>query len=741
MSRGSSLLLLCLTLFLVLAPLAVEKPGLPVSLKADEPAYYLMALSLAHDHDLRCDLGDIQRLDEEYPYLPVRNLILMSDDGWNTVYFGKPYIYSLLAAPAAGLFGANGLVSLNLLLLMAMVWMGASYLARYNSDIEGTLFSLGFFFLSTSFAYAFWLHPEIFNMVSVMTSLYLMFHVDDPEPSVERHFGRWRQRFVTAAPLLSGAVLAFGTYNKPVLAAFALPSLYRLLSRRRYRDLGAWMAGAVVTMALLAGISVALTGHPSAYLGVERSGVPVESVDEMPVEARPITPDAVPVTKNSWSWIFHLPQVTAGGLLRDVGYFFYGRHTGLIPYMPFAVLSVLLFLFHGRRSKTRWLTLAALAAVAAFFLLFIPFNWHGGGGFIGNRYFINAYPAFLFLVTRIRPLWTMFAGYGAGALLVGTLTLTPYGKPVQYPTLQAHVRSPIFRLFPLELPKLERIPGYHGIAQPGAWFMGRKDVAQKHQGELWVHGGVDVELWMRTDKPLERAFFQVRTLAPGNDVEMTLGGAYASLHFAAGDPSRIQIVELQPEAPIWVERQKRKPTLYHYRMTVRTTHGRRPPLPPAMKLAVFPVGVALRYLGTEDPRQREVFAATWSEVELPEEVPAGSRFQVHAQLTNRSAESWPANGALKVQAAYHWLDSDGETILWDGRRTRLPRDLAAGDTVELELEVQAPEAVGRYDLVLDPVYEQVGWFSARSPTNASHHEVAVTVPVAATEATAAATEE
>ena len=49
-------------LFLCLFPLFLAKPGLPLSLKSDEPAYYLMALSLAKDFDLRCETKDIARL-------------------------------------------------------------------------------------------------------------------------------------------------------------------------------------------------------------------------------------------------------------------------------------------------------------------------------------------------------------------------------------------------------------------------------------------------------------------------------------------------------------------------------------------------------------------------------------------------------------------------------------------------------------------------------------------------------
>ena len=93
-----------------------------------------MALSLAHDGDLQVEVRDIDRLFQEFPYQPVNNLILMTRDGWRTVYYGKPYIYSLLAAPFAGLFGADGLLFFNMLLTVAMIWMGASYLARFNPD-------------------------------------------------------------------------------------------------------------------------------------------------------------------------------------------------------------------------------------------------------------------------------------------------------------------------------------------------------------------------------------------------------------------------------------------------------------------------------------------------------------------------------------------------------------------------------------------------------------------------------
>ena len=68
-----------------------------------------------------------------------------------------------------------------------------------------------------------------------------------------------------------------------------------------------------------------------------------------------------------------------------------------------------------------------------------------------------------------------------------------------------------------------------------------------------------------------------------------------------------------------------------------------------------------------------------------------------------------------------------KTLRLDGTSLAV-EDLApvyAGDSVELDLQVQAPEAPGIYELMLDPVFEQVDWFSARNPANATQFEVAV----------------
>lgn len=725
MSRAAALTLLSLSLLLLVFPLAVGRPGLPMTLKSDEPAYYLMALSLAHDGDLAVGTGDLERAFEEFPYRPVNNLILMTDDGWHTVLYGKPYLYSLFAAPFAAIAGAGGMVFFNMALLLAMVWMGALYLARYNAPGLAVLFAAGFFLVSPAFAYVFWLHPEVFAMTSVAACLFFGLRPRGP--------GESRRRTLLLAAL-SGAALALAVYHKPVIGAVGLAPLYAYVRSRRWTAGAAWLAGAALSLAAAVGLAVLLTGHPTPYLGVERQGVTVCDPETVPVTAATAATAKGQVdrpTGGAWSWIFQVPHVEAGLLLENVEYFLVGRHTGFVPYFPFGVLAVLLFLAHGRRSAPRWVLLGALGLVALFFLVFIPANWQGGGGFVGNRYYVNVYPAFLFLATRIAPRWTPAAGFAAGGLFLGGILFSPFGAPVPEPTLQAHVRGAPFRFLPLEL-SLREVPGYQQVDLDGLRMLARRDVALPRGDSLWIHGGTPVELLALASEPLaEPLTLQVRSPAPNNRVHVRVGDADETVELGPGTPAGpVSRVTLAPGGPT---RSAYLPggELYVYRFEVASDRGRvepwtrvfPPPKCPDSGFAFYDTLADNFYLGAEvtllsagsDP-DRDVYGVDWTDVRVRSRVPAGATFYADVRLVNTSPSTWDGTGAATVRLSYHWLDADGAVVVADGARTHLPEAVAPGGEARVLVEVEAPERPGRYVLELDPVLEHVAWFSGRGVT-------------------------
>src|SRR5690349_15343151 len=79
-------------------------------------------------------------------------------------------------------------------------------------------------------------------------------------------------------------------------------------------------------------------------------------------------------------------------------------------------------------------------------------------------------------------------------------------------------------------------------------------------------------------------------------------------------------------------------------------------------------------------------------------------------LTNRSDQTWSSQEPNPIHVAYHWYDDRGQVAYYDGQRTRLPRAVAPGESVEVSLRVHPPALPGRYILEIDMVHEGVRWF-------------------------------
>jgi hypothetical protein len=740
-NRTVLLALASLTAFLVLFPLTLDKPGLPAHLKADEAAYYLAAQSLAHDHDLRVEPRDVERAFAEFPFGPVNNLIVMSDDGWKTTYFGKPFLYSLAAVPFAAAFGANGLLAFNLLLTMAMVWMGYAYLRRYNPEGLAALYSAGFFLLSVGFAYAFWLQPEVLNMFGVAACLYFGLPRDvgdrpgaaSAAAAPSESAGGPQRRWLLFA-ILSGAAILLPIYNKPMFGAIALAPLLGYLRRRDWKSLAAWVAALAVTAGAVTGLAVALTGHPTAYFGVQRIAITLCEPGVVPVP-REVVPASVgvaaihgpvkaePPSRRTWNWLIRKPDVTLSEELENLGYFFWGRHTGFLLYTPFAALSVVLFLLWSRRSLERWALLGVVAAIGLFFLTFIAWNWQGGGGFVGNRYFVSAIPAFLFLVTEIRPRALVAVGSTLAGLFLGPLLLTPFGAVVPEPTLQAHVRGAPFRLFPLEL-SLRNVPGYEHVETGDLRLLGRKDLFLPRGAEMWLRGNSDVELYFQSSRPLERVVLNLGNLAPRNRVDVRFGTARERLDFKQGEETRR--LDLRPGRPDQVRRTQYA-TAYVYRLRVHTTAGRNRPwvreYPPnscpyfAQDKSTqenFYVGAAIAYLGNGAQLDADLYKLQWGNSVIPASVEAGKTFNAITRLWNRSGHPWEGAGTARISLSYHWLDEGGKVVVRDGLRTPLPLPIPDGGRISVQQQIAAPPQPGKYVLELDPVFESVAWFSEKN---------------------------
>ena len=103
-------------------------------------------------------------------------------------------------------------------------------------------------------------------------------------------------------------------------------------------------------------------------------------------------------------------------------------------------------------------------------------------------------------------------------------------------------------------------------------------------------------------------------------------------------------------------------------------------------------------------------APSWREWTLPPQR-AGARTTARLVLENTGSATWRSRGEDGLQLAYHWLDTRGNAIVWDGHRTPFPRPIAPGETIELDAPVTAPRPPGRYLLRFDLVEEHRFWLS------------------------------
>ena len=102
---------------------------------------------------------------------------------------------------------------------------------------------------------------------------------------------------------------------------------------------------------------------------------------------------------------------------------------------------------------------------------------------------------------------------------------------------------------------------------------------------------------------------------------------------------------------------------------------------------------------------------------IPSELEAGQTAAAAVSVKNISPIVWPSRpdgkGRYAVNLSYHWLGRNHETVIFDGLRTPLPRDLRPGESVELNASIQAPDKPGRYILEITLVQESAAWFSEK----------------------------
>jgi hypothetical protein len=571
----------------------IDFPKLSGGIKADEATYVAMAFSVADDFDLKYEQRDLVRFGRLYGVsgdgraVGPEGIFLKTGRAPSTerLEYAKAFAYALVAAPFAKLGGLGGLFMLNTVLLAACAWCAAVFAAARVGSPWGWTIGVLFIAASSAPAWAVFLMPDVFSFALVFIAYFLWLYKEvRPGPSRDDFFSSdWSD---VAAALL----IAVAAYQKLSNAPLIAPLIVHALWKRRPKHAALVGACFVVALAGWFGANIVVTGEWN-YQGGHRKTFyrtfPFDSAGTTFETAQHSNAMATGTTQNqqvkiSSDILFPGDEHFWPTLGHNLGYFFYGRDSGLIPYYFPGALLLLMWLIKIRQTDAWQIFAFAAAAGIAFFLLFwTPYTWNGAGAPPGNRYFFTEYGVLFYLLPVSTGLWTAI-GCGIG----GMAFLWPlFGHPFQaakQPWL--HPATVPLRFLPVERTMMNDIPVrlYPGdkrwkvpFGDPRNASLYRMD-GNAYDGEpfpegfgFWIAGDASTEVIVATAWPRTH----VRLLVNGplaNTFTANWGGNKCRLELK---PNVAQQCDLETGDSVWAH------SSYFYSLKMSASESFVPPKP------------------------------------------------------------------------------------------------------------------------------------------------------------------
>jgi hypothetical protein len=357
---------------------------------------------------------------------------------------------------------------------------------------------------------------------------------------------------------LAATLLGVATFSKPVHIVLIGPLVALALWRRQWARSARIFVLFVAVTGLLFMVNYVTTGDAN-YQGGNRktfygyTGFPFANPREtFETTGQARATDGVPldivVTKDA-------PTVFGYNL----AYFTIGRYSGFVPYFFPGVVSLVLFLAAPRRRPLwQWLTAAAAFVAAIGLILYMPYTYSGGGGPVGNRYYLSFYPLFLFITPALSLPVAPLAAMAIGALFTAPLVMNPFDMSFDP---GAHAKSGPIRMLPIELTQLIDLPvsakpdrsriKLAGDPPMLAYFP--DDNAYRVEGDaFWVRGRSRADIILRapaiddalgTGRPvrLQSLAIEIENGGKPNEVRIRTGGESLSVPLAPGEQKTVTV--------------------------------------------------------------------------------------------------------------------------------------------------------------------------------------------------------
>ena len=542
--------------------LTVDYPRASFGFKGDEATYYMMAHSLAQDGDFTYEREDLARVWREFPAgptgvflkrgrhvdvrvngsFPFVHVRTQPDGNRQRLYYGKSYMYPLVAAPFVRLFGTNGFVVFNAVMLVVLVFAAYLFVAARAPATVALLAGTGYFLATVVPGYVVWITPELFNLFTVTLAYFCWLYKEVAPADLPRGLRWLRTGWSDAAAVV---LLAMASFSKPPNAALLGPIVLLYLWRRQWRRAALNAIGFVAVFALLVGGNVAIMGDAN-YQGGERRTYYTAFPFMNPALGFDVGLDRA--TNEVLTDIVFNREVFWSRLGWNVVYFFVGRHSGMLPYFFPGLLALGLFLWpRTRRLGWQWLVLAAVAGEILLQLVWLPYTYYGGPGVLGSRYYMNVYGLQLFLLPALASLGVALAPWFVGGLFVAKIVLNPF-----YTSFHPHVAAKAgpLRLLPVELTLVNDLPINTRVdrvrvlfgEQPRFQIYFLDDNAyQREADSFWVRGRARADLLFKTPEPVTRARLRLQNGPLPTTVDVSVGDSETTVEMPPGSVTTVEL--------------------------------------------------------------------------------------------------------------------------------------------------------------------------------------------------------
>ena len=507
--------------------------------------------------------------------------------------------------------------------------------------------------------------------------------------------------------VLLGLLISMRSTNALLAGAAVVACL--LAGGRRYaaRVAAGTVAGVVVV--LLASLIGLGTANP--YLA-ERTSFNAEL-------GYPISPDHAAAARFDERPATHHAKVEISKLtLWSAYYFFTGRHSGLLVYFPLAL--VLVYCLLRRPDRVGLALLAGVAALSLFYLVYMPQNYFGGATFLGNRYFLVAYPALVLALRRLPPPSLLVAAMAVSLLAGGSAVASVRLTRGLDATSQSHTAAGLFRLLPYESTARE-IEGQKGRFWSRDYVRFLDGFADVQRRRFILHESRPAtQIMIATRLPRERFAFLVRAGKRPAALEWEDWRSGSRLVLEDEVRRRGGLVRLRPATP-WRShpfafRNDETYRVYVLELSIDSMVESQGDDPEPVEAEVYYLGDS-KLLRTPS---REVLS-----VGLPERAVAGGRRVVRLRVRNTGQAAWEPDGVLPVLAGVRIRRPGGTAEV---QRFDLPDLVPPGGTVDLELPVRFPDEPGRYQVEVDLLLHPVFWFSERLGEPLVSRQIEVVAP-------------